>query len=469
MIDPSSETQTTTSDEADGAASIASVAPVIETPLTPDATDAAAIAETVARPLSNPVATLLAPLRHRNFSLLFAGQLISVIGDMFYSVALPWYMLTRGGGPANLGLVLTAYGIPLMVTSLLGGWLSDRFRPRRVMLASDAIRMLIVGAIAAAIFQGHATLVLLAALSATLGAFDGVFLPASSAITPDVLPDEELQAGNSLSYVWNQAARLLGPALAGLIVARFAPGWALAIDAATFGVSTITLALMRPRRTKTARTGADQGRETAPVTTGAAASDTTPPVTFGRYLLGSRLLQVLFVITLVGNFINGLAEVAIPSLAHLTLHTDATGFGALLVAMGAGSLVGAILAGMLKGRAQRGIVAVWFFTIQSFFIVGVGLATSLWFAVGSMALFGLFNGLGNVSFVTLVQRKLPRHLLGRIMGVFGFTNFALYPISVAVSGFAVARYGPGPVIIAGAIVTLAAISMGFVSREVREL
>ncbi|HLY29916.1 MAG TPA: hypothetical protein VKQ36_02700, partial [Ktedonobacterales bacterium] len=85
----------------------------------------------------------------------------------------------------------------------------------------------------------------------------------------------------------------------------------------------------------------------------------------------------------------------------------------------------ALLSGTLKGRAQRGLVAVWFFFAECLALIGLGLATTLWFALGCMALFGLLNGMGNVMFLTLVQRKLPRHLLGRIMGLFAFTNFAL--------------------------------------------
>jgi len=84
------------------------------------------------------VPAMLAPLGQRDYRLLFIGQLISSIGNTFYAVALPWYMLTQGGGPVNLGLVLTAYGAPLGVTTLLGGWLSDKLRARRVMLIADA-------------------------------------------------------------------------------------------------------------------------------------------------------------------------------------------------------------------------------------------------------------------------------------------------------------------------------------------
>src|SRR5438309_3654540 len=89
--------------------------------------------------------SLFAPLKARNFRLLFGGQLISTIGDAFYAVALPWLVLTNGGSAQELGIILSAYGIPRVGSVLLGGVLSDRLRPRRVMLLADAVRAVLVG------------------------------------------------------------------------------------------------------------------------------------------------------------------------------------------------------------------------------------------------------------------------------------------------------------------------------------
>lgn len=94
------------------------------------------------------------PLRVRNFALLFGGQTISVMGDVLYLVALPWLVLTTGGSAQELGIVLATYGIPRALSMLLGGWLSDRLRPRRVMLVADAVRMLLVGLLAALALGG---------------------------------------------------------------------------------------------------------------------------------------------------------------------------------------------------------------------------------------------------------------------------------------------------------------------------
>src|SRR5262249_25223852 len=99
------------------------------------------------------------PLKVRNFRLLFGGQSISVMGDALYLVAFPWLVLTTGGSAQELGIVLAAYGIARALSMLAGGWLSDRLRPRRVMLIADAVRVVLVGLLAALAWGGHPTLV----------------------------------------------------------------------------------------------------------------------------------------------------------------------------------------------------------------------------------------------------------------------------------------------------------------------
>src|SRR5437660_1213694 len=153
---------------------------------------------------------LLAPLRVRNFRLLFGGQLISTIGDAFYAVALPWLVLTNGGNAQELGIILGAYGIPRIGSVLLGGILSDRLRPRRVMLLADFARAILIGILAALAFIGHPALWQLLLVAIPLGTFDGLFLPASFAMLPEVLDDADLQAGNALNTSSVQLATLAG-------------------------------------------------------------------------------------------------------------------------------------------------------------------------------------------------------------------------------------------------------------------
>lgn len=421
-------------------------------------------------PRARRVPAMLAPLGYRDYRLLFIGQLISSIGNTFYSVALPWYMLTQGGGPINLGLVLTAYGVPLGATTLLGGWLSDKLHARRVMLIADAACAVVTGGLAWATFGAHAPLLVIAALTAAMGAFEGLFAPASQAIAPDLLPEVQLQAANGLFYALMRLAQMVGPSLAGLVVARATASDGFAIDAATFVASVVTLIFIRNRVTFAAP-ASDSAQATAGAMSSAEAAGASPaPNSLWRFALGSRFFLILLLVILVGNLFNGaVMEVAIPALAQGPLHAGAQGYGFILTGWGAGALAGALLASALGARINRGYQSILFFTIQAFFIVALGFSASTLMAVGCMAAFGLLNSLGNVSFLTLIQRKLPRNLLGRIMGVFTFCNFATLPLSVAVGGFATARFGAAVVILGGAVIQLAAMAIAFASREIRTM
>ncbi len=414
---------------------------------------------------------MFGPLRYRDYRLLFIGQLISALGDAFYAVALPWYMLTQGGGPANLGLALTAYGVPMGAMSLVGGWLSDKLRARRVMLISDFARIFGVGGLAWATFGRHAPLWEIAALTATLGVFDGLFMPASMAVAPDLLPDDQLQAANGVYFGLMRLATMVGPALGGLVVSQVSTAAAFVVDAATFAISTTTLLFIRNRVTF-GPSGDAVNAGATPETDEASAAEVAEPQTNSliQYALGAPYIIAILVVAIIGNMLNGAVfQVGAPTLAQGPLHAGALGYGFIDGAFGGGALLGSLLASALGNRVNRGIYALHFAAAQAFAIAALGLSVNLWMAVGLMGATGLFNGISNVTFLTLFQRKLPRKFLGRFMGVLMFTNFATMPLSAALGGFAAARFGPGPVIIAGACILLIAILIGYSSRDLRDM
>ena len=141
----------------------------------------------------------LAPLRHRDYRLLVAGQVTSNAGDACYAVALPWFVLAGHGGTVLLGTVLAAYGIPRTALIMAGGWASDRWRPHTVMLVTDAVRIVAMAVLAVMAAAGPARAALLIPVAVVLGAGEGLFLPASFSVIPSLLPGADLQAGNALA------------------------------------------------------------------------------------------------------------------------------------------------------------------------------------------------------------------------------------------------------------------------------
>jgi MFS family permease len=410
---------------------------------------------------SRGMSGVLAPLRIRDYLLLFSGQLISYIGDAFYVVALPWFMLSSGGGAQALGIVLSAYGVPRAGAILLGGSLSDRLRPRRLMLLTDMVRAVLVGVLAALIVEGHPSLWLLCVFSALLGAFAGLFTPAAMSITPDVLPDDRLQAGNALRTSSQQIAGMVGSSLAGFVVSRFQPGIAILIDALSFMVSAVTLALM-----------SHGGRKQAHTQVEATTSDdehVETSMTFWQLLHTSRYLQILLVMTIFMNLGGGAAfGVALPAFVHDDIKAGANGYGFILAAFSVGAVMGALGAGAAGKIPHRKMVGLVFFIVQSIAIGSIPFLHSVLATCGVMVLAGTMNGLGNVISITVIQQVLPRHLLGRVMSALAFANFGFYPLSVALGGSIVAHFGVVLIFLAYTVLIAIPCVFGLLQREFQE-
>jgi hypothetical protein len=187
----------------------------------------------------------MSALRQRKFRLLFAGQAVSVLGDGMVPVALAFAVLEVSNSASALGLVLAARLIPTVALLLAGGVIADRISRRTVMVAADLVRMLSHGAMAALLLSGNAQVWSLAVLAALNGAGTAFFAPASTALVPMTVAPGLLQQANALRGLAQSAGFILGPALAGVLVATAGAGVALAIDASTFAVSAGFLLALR--------------------------------------------------------------------------------------------------------------------------------------------------------------------------------------------------------------------------------
>jgi MFS family permease len=394
------------------------------------------------------------PLSVRGFRLLTAGQLTSTVGDYCYAVALPWLVLSAHGGAALLGVVLACYGVPRAVLIPVGGTLADKLGARTIMLTADVARCCLVAGLAA-VAAGHASsLALLGPLAALLGAGEGLFLPASFAITPSLLEPDQLQAGNAINSAAVQAGSIVGPVLGGLLVALAGPAPAFAADAASFAVSALTLALIRPRALATATTSETTPADPAPDDTSSAGTSTDG---IWSLLRRARVLQVLLVVTLAANLgLGGTSEIALPSLAHVRF--GAGGYGALLGCLGTGAVIGTLAAAGCGKVGRPALLAWWCFATATVFIALLPFLGGLPGAAAACFIFGGMNGLGNVIMLTLVQQWAPPRLLGRVMSMVMLCGLASFPLSVALSGLLVRHLGPSPFFpVAAGIMALALI------------
>jgi hypothetical protein len=186
----------------------------------------------------------LGPLAERNFRVFYAGYSTSLLGSAMSAIGLTFAVLDSGDGAADLGYVFAASVVPQVLVMLGGGVLADRIGRRPVMLVTDSARFAVQGTLAGALFAGRPPLWLFIALSALLGTGEGFFNPALGGLRAELAPHNKLPDANALLSVAQSAAAVAGPALAGILIALTSPAVVIALDAASFGVSVLSLALL---------------------------------------------------------------------------------------------------------------------------------------------------------------------------------------------------------------------------------
>lgn len=397
-----------------------------------------------------------------------------MLGDQFYVVALPFLVLGHAH-VETLGQVLLAYGLARLATLPVGGILADRVRRTWLMLGSDAGRMALLAVLAVVSLT---SLWLLFVLVILLGALEGLFLPPSLALLPDILDDDRIGPGNALISGATMAVTLVGPALAGILVVATSPGVAFTVDAVTFGVSAFSLFWIRPiPRASLAQAepaGAAQAVADGSVPVDSAPPQTAPPetapTTFVSMLRTSRFFQFTLLIAVIANGADaGAQQVALPVFSKVTLGAGARGFGLLLAAFGLGALLGALTSSRLFTWPARGMIALSLGVVQGLAFTLVPVGGMLWVGLVSLAVAGVCNGMLNVFYISILQQRIPAALLGRSMSALMTAIFGSYPISVLLSGYAIGQFGTTAIFVIAGSAVAAAFLLGFTSKEYRTL
>ena len=382
---------------------------------------------------------ILRPLRDRDFALLTAGLVVSLIGDGLYLVAVAWQVYDLSNTPSALALVGLAWSVGLALFLLTGGVVSDRFDRRRVMIAADIARaaaLLGIGVLAATDTLEIWHLVGLVLFYAAGEAFFG---PALGALIPDLVDGSQIVEANALSESLRQACRLfVGPALGGLIVAAAGPPTAFLVDAVTFLFSAVMIALIRK---------SSKGH-------GTSASSALDDLRGGiAYVRSQRWIWVtLIVASLFTLFYWGPVQVLLPYIVRNDLGGDAGTFGLVLAADGIGSILAAIFVSQ-RGLPRRYLTAFYgAWSLATLPIAGYAFATS---AVQLIALGAIHGGLfsaGLVIWSALEQSRIPREMRARAMSVAWFVSVGFAPVSFALTGPAAAALGAQTTLIIAGVV-----------------
>jgi MFS family permease len=385
--------------------------------------------ESIVQPVvsTNPMKRVLAI---RDFLLLWIGQSTSLLGDQFHFIAMSWLILKMTGDPLALGIVLAVGGIPRAVFTLIGGAITDRISPRRVMLISDIIRLFISALLAAQVLTGTLQIWMIYVYSFMAGVVSGAFEPASMSMTPHLVPSEDLQAGNSVMQGSVGLIGFVGPALAGVMIAasrdvKNGVALAMAFDAFTFIVSVITLWMMKAG-----------GVAIASKTSGSVS--VLESIRDGIvFMFKDPALRAMLILIAVANFaFGGPIIVGVPYLASSRFPEGAAAYGLILSGFAGGNLLGIILSGALPKLSQKLMKVLM---VIMFALLGLGLGALAWIhgtgiAVADMFLIGILNGYLSIVLITGLQRNTPKEMLGRIMSMILLANLGLMPLSQALAG-----------------------------------
>ncbi len=358
--------------------------------------------------------------RHRNYRLFFAGQIVSVAGTWMQNIALAWLVIELSSSPLAVGALAFCRFVPFLVLGLVAGVVIDRFDTRRLLVATQGAAMVVSIVLAVVTLADWATLPVVYALAAVGGLVLVFDAPGRQTLTFQMVGESELQNAVALNSGLFNASRVVGPALAGLLIAAVGTGLCFVVNAISFLAVLVALYLMREDELYAVEKRPET-KVVAGIREGLAWAVHTP---LARIVLG-----VVTVVSLVGfNF-----HVLVPLLASQTLHVGAGTFGVLSAAFGAGALVGALATASLREASPRvfvgGAVGFSLAMLALAFVHSVDAALVLLLLLGMS--FSLFTSSANA----LVQLASPPHLRGRVMSLYLFAFAGLAPIGGLVAGF----------------------------------
>ena len=382
-------------------------------------------------------------LRHRNFQLFFSGQLISLVGTWMQNIAQSWlvYRLTKSS--LLLGVVGFAGQIPVFVLAPLGGMAADRWNRHRVVIGTQAASMLLAFALAALTYSNIVRVWEIALLAALLGAVNAFDIPARQAFLIDMVGREDLMNAIALNSSMFNGARVIGPAIAGLLVAWKGEAWSFFANGASYIAVIIGLLMMK----------------LGPLKQAAAKAKPLEHILEGfRYVEATKpILALLLLIGLV-SLVAVPYTILMPVFADRILHGGARGLGILMGATGIGALLGALTLASRSG--VRGLGRWVAYSAIGFGASLVLFSFSRWFSLSVILLVPVGYGvmLQMASSNTLIQTMVPDDLRGRVMAVYTMMFMGMAPMGSLFAGAMAERIGaPWTVAIGG----VAAVAGGF--------
>jgi MFS family permease len=386
------------------------------------------------------------PFRHRDYRFLVASMGVSLFASGMWIVALVWQVIELGGGPSELSLVATASSLGLLLSVLIGGVAADRLPRRALLIVVELVRIGTALAVGLLAVTGMLHLWHLAVVAFLIGAAEAFFFPAYTALLPTLLPPDELLAANGVEGMLRPVAQqALGPALAGVVVGAAAPSVAILVAGGLYTVALLALVAMR----------------TLPVPAAAEGSSVLGELREGfgylfrtGWLFATLAFASLYVLVLIGVF-----EVLLPFAVRDQTGSGAGGFAFVLGAFGVGGAIGSLVVSSLRMPRRYLTTMILLWGAGAAPMALIGMTDRLWVMGLAAFVVGFTGSAAMVIWGTLLQRRVPPHLLGRVSSLDFFVSLALMPVSMAVAGPVGEWIGiPTTFVLAGAVPVFLAVA-----------
>jgi MFS family permease len=384
--------------------------------------------------------TTLRALRHRNFQLFFAGQLISLIGTWMQYVAQSWLVYRISGSSALLGLVSFAGQIPVFGLSPIGGYTADRWS-RRTVIVTQSVSMVLALVLALLTLTDRVQIWEIFILASLLGVVNAFDIPARQSFLVEMVGREDMINAIALNSSMFNGARIVGPAIAGILVAKIGEGWCFFANGISYIAVICGLFMMRM----------------TPFIPPKAEGSAFESIREGFHYVG-RTKPVLAFLLLVGilSFAGLPYLVLMPIFADGILHAGASGLGILMGLAGLGALIGALTLAArtaLTGLSRAAAISLMVFGGA---LIAFSFSRNLWFSCAMLVVIGYTGMIQMGASNTLVQSMVPDVLRGRVMSVYSMMYMGVGPVGALIAGVAADKFGAPRTLAAGGVCCLLA-------------
>ena len=380
--------------------------------------------------MGDPPTRLPGPLRafaHRDFRLFWSGQLVSLIGTWMQSVAQSWLVLELTNSPFLLGLVGTLQFAPVLFFSFFAGALADRLPKRRLIITTQSVMCVQAMLLAALVHRGHVQFWHVAVMATVYGLANTVDMPTRQAFVAEMVGKESLRSAIALNSAMFNGARVVGPALAGLVIARWGTALAFFFNGLSFLAVIAALTALRTEGRPRPRSGRSLREE---IGEGVAYALRTP-----------RIALVLSLVLCVSAFFFNY-NTLVPLLARDVLHVDAHGFGLLMTAVGLGAVAGAVALASLGTERPPVVILIGAAVALGVATMSVAGVSRFGLAMALLAVMGFCGMLFMTGANTTVQLTVPDELRGRVMALHTLMFAGMTPFGAFLVGSVTQALGP---------------------------